>query len=375
MKILITGGAGFIGQNLTLKLQKLGHHVVVLDSLESQIHGTSISSDLKAFLGTVRFYHGSVLDKDLVVKAIEDIDLVFHLAAETGTGQSMYDISKYVDVNVKGTAVLLESIFKSGAHIKKIFLSSSRSIYGEGKYSCSNHGVFYPFDRSEIDLKNKIFDYRCPICNLKASPEATDEISPSMPKSLYALTKWQQEELFQLYAKILPVQFLIYRFQNVYGPGQSLKNPYTGVLSIFSSLIRAGKDISIFEDGVESRDFVYIEDVVSALISGIDYDKVQCPVFNVGSGERVSINEVIANLRKFYSPLEVKSKITGEYRVGDIRHNYADLKKIKTELGYEPSVNFQTGLSRFLSWASSEECSDISYSTSLAELKQKGLLK
>lgn len=375
MKILITGGAGFIGQNLTGHLQRLGHDVVILDSLEEQIHGKTHSSKLQKFIQSVDFIHGSVTDPVAVARAIQQVDIIYHLAAETGTGQSMYDISKYILVNVGGTGVILEQILKTGTKLKKLVLASSRSVYGEGKYSCPEHGFFYPIDRTETDLKNGHFDFNCPHCFKVSEPVATDEKSPAQPKSLYALTKFQQEQLFELYSSILPAQFLIYRFQNVYGPGQSLKNPYTGILSIFSSLIRSKKEISIFEDGLESRDFVYIDDVTAALIAGLNFHSEKCEIFNVGSGVKTSVNDLIKKLETYFGSEKVVSKITGQYRVGDIRHNFADLTRLQSVLKVSPKTSFDAGITSFLNWALNEDYTGDAYEKSLDELKQRGLLK
>jgi dTDP-L-rhamnose 4-epimerase len=315
MKILVTGGAGFIGSNLALKLLNNGYEILLFDNLSSQVHGVDprnsysykqIENKFKFILGDVRNY------KDWK-SAIEGIDVVIHLAAETGTGQSMYEISNYVDVNVGGTSKMLEAISNSIQKPKKIIIASSRSIYGEGKYYCENHGIVYPESRKDVNLKLKDFDTKCPICEKNLKLMATDENSKLHPSSIYGFTKKAQEELVMIFGKTFNIPVVGFRFQNVYGPGQSLKNPYTGILSIFSTRIRNGNDLSIFEDGLESRDFVYIDDAVDAIILGIENNNANFKVFNVGSGEQINVLTVAKTLvDKFKANININ--ITGQYR-------------------------------------------------------------
>lgn len=376
-KVLITGGAGFIGSNLALKLIKKGYQVVVLDNLSKQIHGDDINKSYTYSLikDKVKFIKGNVRDKESWDKALtEDIDLVIHLAAETGTGQSMYEIEKYVDTNIKGTAILLDKVVNERLNVKKIIVASSRAIYGEGKFKCEEHGTVYPESRKDKDMKNGDFNVKCPICNKNVEMQLTDEESKSHPTSVYGYTKKAQEELSILVGKSINLPVVAFRFQNVYGPGQSLKNPYTGILSIFSTQIKNGNDINVFEDGKETRDFVYIDDVTDAIILSIDNERANYEVFNVGSGQKLDVLTIANTLKEKYSS-NVNIKVSGNYRLGDIKDNQADLTKIKEILGYEPKVNFKEGISNFVDWVENQEVEEDNYEKSIEEMKKKGLYK
>lgn len=376
MKVLITGGAGFIGSNLALKLKKLGHHVVILDNLSKQVHGEDINNSYTYNLvkDEVEFIKGSVTDINDFRKALKDIDVVIHLAAETGTGQSMYEIIHYVDVNVKGTSILLELLTNEFKNVKKVILASSRSIYGEGKYYCEKDSYVYPIERKEQDMDNNDFEVKCPICNGEVEFCLTDEESMSHPSSVYGFTKKAQEDLSMLVCKSINIPLTVFRFQNVYGPGQSLKNPYTGILSIFSTIIKNGNDINIFEDGLETRDFVYIDDITDAIVLSLNNDKSNYQIFNIGSGEKTDVITVANTLKEKYKA-STKIKISGNYRLGDIRHNQADLTKIKELLGYSPKVNFKTGISNFIDWVEGQKIEKDNYEESIKEMKEKGLYK
>jgi len=371
--ILITGGAGFIGSNLSLKLIEQGYNVTVLDNLSPQIHSEN-SPLFHSIKDKVNFISGTVLCYDDWKKALEGIDVVVHLAAETGTGQSMYEIEKYTDVNIKGTSIFLDILANEKHSVKKIIVASSRAIYGEGKYSCDIHGIVYPSERKNIDMKNGDFETKCPQCagNLNLMP--TDEESKIHPTSIYGITKQVQEQMFMLMGKSLGIPAVAFRYQNVYGAGQSLSNPYTGILSIFSTRIKNGNEINIFEDGKESRDFVYVDDVVDATILGIEKDEANHHVFNVGLGVGIDVLTVANTLVKAYNS---NSKITlsGNFRLGDIRHNYANIAKIKELLGFEPKVNFVEGIQRFTTWVNQQEVVEDKYAESIKEMKEKGLYK
>lgn len=376
-KVLVTGGAGFIGSNLILKLIDRGYEVTVLDNLNEQIHGEDPNKSYTYNLikDKVNFIRGNVNSRDSWDKALtEEIELVIHLAAETGTGQSMYEIEKYVDSNIKGTSILLDKIVNEQNHVKKIIIASSRAIYGEGKYMCKEHGIVYPLSRTDENMKKGDFNVKCPICNENVSMELTDEESLSHPTSVYGYTKKVQEELAMLVCKSINLPLVGFRFQNVYGPGQSLKNPYTGILSIFSTQIKNGNDINIFEDGKETRDFVYIDDVTDAIILSIDNDKANYEVFNVGSGEQLDV-VTIANILKNKYNSNINIKNSGNYRTGDIKGNQADLTKINALLGYVPKINFEQGISNFVDWVEKQEIEKDNYKTSIEEMKKKGLYK
>lgn len=372
-KILVTGGAGFIGSNLSLKLIEKGYIVTVLDNLSPQVH-TRNSSLYLSIQDKVIFIEGDVRNKADWLSALDGQDAVIHLAAETGTGQSMYEIEKYVDVNIKGTAILLDILTNSDHSIKKMVIASSRSIYGEGKYSCPDCGIVYPKERKDIDMKCGDFHVKCPLCGDNVDLLPTDEESKIHPSSLYGITKQNQEQMVLTIGKALGIPSVAFRYQNVYGPGQSLSNPYTGILSIFSTRINNGNDIMIFEDGLESRDFVYIDDVVDATILGIEKEEADYEVFNVGSGKRTDVFTVAQTLKKVYGSA-VNITISGNYRIGDIRDNYADLTKITTKLGFIPRVDFEQGIHRFAQWVKAQEIMEDNYEKSIQEMKEKGLFK
>lgn len=374
--ILITGGAGFIGSNLALELLKRGYSVRVMDVLSSQIHGENPEKSplFLSIKDKVEFVFGDVRNREDWEKAIEEQDVIVHLAAETGTGQSMYEIEKYVDVNIKGTAILLDLLANRKHSVKKVVVASSRAIYGEGAYHCVIDGEVFPESRVDALMTKGVFNPQCPHCSGPLSLKATHEESKIHPTSIYGITKQNQEQMILVGCKSLNIPAVAFRYQNVYGPGQSLSNPYTGILSIFSTRILNGNPINIFEDGKESRDFVYIDDVVSATILGIEKEAANYQVFNVGAGIAISVLQVVESLMKQYKK-EVAIDVSGNYRLGDIRHNYADLEKIKALLGYEPSVVFDAGVSRFVEWVKNQEIQHDFYNESIETMKKKGLFK
>ncbi len=374
--ILITGGAGFIGSNLALKLVEKGYIVTVLDNLSAQIHGEDavLTSPLyKSIIDKVNFIKGAVTNRSDWEKALKNQQIIVHLAAETGTGQSMYCIEKYTHVNIQGTSILLDILANNNHSVEKIIVASSRSIYGEGKYKHPIYGEVYPSHRSEIDMINGNFEIKYKD-DLKLELLATDEESKIHPSSVYGITKYNQEQMIMTVCPTLGISPLSFRYQNVYGPGQSLSNPYTGILSIFSTQIRNGNTIQIFEDGLESRDFVYINDVVDATILGIERGEAHNQIFNVGFGKAIDVLTVAKSLLKSFK-MDVPIKITGKFRLGDIRHNFADMTKIKNVLGFIPKIDFETGIMNFTNWVLSQEVKEDNLSKSLEEMQQRGLLK
>ena len=324
--ILITGGAGFIGSNLALKLVSKGYEVTVLDNLSRQIHGDNpdITSPLyQSIIGKVRFIKGSVTSREDWLKVLDGVECVVHLAAETGTGQSMYEIQKYVDVNIGGTALLLDILANTKHSVKKVVVAESRAIYGEGRYYSEDLQQYvYPCERTDQDMAKGNFEAKYPGCTKPLQLVATTEDSMIHPTSVYGITKQVQGQLVHLVCPSIGIAAVSYRYQNVYGPGQSLSNPYTGILSIFSTRIKNGNEINIFEDGKETRDFVYIDDVVDATILGIEKEEANGHVFNVGTGVPTDVLTVANTLIEKYG-IQVPVKVSGNYRLGDIRHNYA----------------------------------------------------
>jgi dTDP-L-rhamnose 4-epimerase len=377
MNILITGGAGFIGSNLALNLISKGHYVTVLDNLSKQIHGDNpvITSPLyRSIVDKVKFIKGTITSSEDIRNAIDGQDVIVHLAAETGTGQSMYQIAHYTDVNIGGTALLLDILTNTEHQIKKVVIASSRSIYGEGKYYSEELGVVYPKHRTDTYMQKGDFEVKYPGCNKPLELLATDEESKIHPSSVYGITKQNQEQMIMTVCPTIGIAPVAFRYQNVYGPGQSLSNPYTGILSIFSTLIKNGKAINVFEDGKETRDFVFIDDVVAATILGIEKEEANGEIFNVGTGIPTEVNTVVKELTANYG-IEVPVNISGNYRIGDIRHNFADLTKIKTKLGFEPKVSFAEGIKKFADWVNTQEILEDRYEQSLDEMKNKGLFK
>ena len=372
--VLITGGAGFIGQHLARRLLREGCQVTILDNFNVQVHGgtTHLPPDLAS---DARLIVGDVRDQAIVRQALAGQTTVVHLAAETGTGQSMYAVEHYSSVNLQGTSILFDCLVNEpSVRVEKIVVASSRAVYGEGQYHCPTHGTVYPEMRGAEALRAGQFELTCPRCGGPVTPVATDEEARLQPVSFYGLTKLAQEKMTLLFARALDRSGIALRYQNVYGPGQSLTNPYTGLLAVFANRARAQEPIYIFEDGQESRDFVYIEDVVEATWRAIRPETTGVAVYNVGGGERITVLSVAQQVVDFFhstSPLQ----INGAFRVGDIRHNLADLHRIQTELGYTPRWRFADGIEAFLRWAaSSTAASGPGFEDSLSELRRKGLL-
>lgn len=375
-KILITGGAGFIGSKLSLELKQKGYEVTILDNLSSQIHGEDPESDsplYRSVLGKVNFIKGDVANFGDWEKALEDQDVVVHFAAETGTGQSMYQIEKYTEVNVSGTAIMLDILVNQPHKVKKVIIASSRAVYGEGKYLHPELGLIYPKPRNVETMRDGKFEIIYPDGQtLTALP--TDEESKIHPTSIYGITKYTQEQMVMTACSSMGVAPVALRFQNVYGEGQSLLNPYTGILSIFSSQILNGNDINVFEDGKESRDFIHVDDAVEATIKCIENDAANGEVFNVGTGVSTAVTTVAESLRKFYN-IDFEINVSGQFRLGDIRHNFADISKIKTKLNFQPQISFEEGMCKFTSWVLQQNIQDVKFKESLEEMKIKGLLK
>lgn len=378
-KILIIGGSGFIGSNLALALLKRGHQVTVLDNLSEQIHGKNPEETSPLYLSIkdkVHFIKGTVACRETLQKAIADNTVIVHLAAETGTGQSMYEIQHYTDVNIGATALLLDILTNEKHSVKKVVVASSRAIYGEGKYYNKTKNTFvYPLQRTDEDMQKGDFEVKDPQNHSDVLElVATTEDAIIHPTSVYGITKQVQEQLVMTVCPTIGIAGVAFRYQNVYGPGQSLKNPYTGILSIFSTQIKNGNGINIFEDGKETRDFVFISDVVDATVLGIEKETANNQVFNVGTGVATDVITVATELSNNYG-IQVPITISGNYRLGDIRHNYADITKARQLLGFEPKISFKEGLKQFTDWVNTQEVEEDKYQQSIDEMKAKGLYK
>lgn len=377
-KILITGGAGFIGSNTALKLVSQGHKVVVLDNLSPQIHGNNpdtTSPLYQSIKGKVKFIKGSVTSREDWIEALEGVDTVLHLAAETGTGQSMYEIEKYVNANIGGTAILLDILTNEKTNVKRVVVAESRAIYGEGRYwSDELNSYVYPEERPEDAMSNGDFEVKYPGCSKPLKLVGTTEDSKIHPGSVYGITKQVQGQLVHMVCLSIGIESVSFRYQNVYGPGQSLSNPYTGILSIFSTRIKNGNGINIFEDGKETRDFVYIDDIVDATILGLTVPGISGNAFNIGTGVATDVLTVANTLKKHYG-IDVPVTVSGNYRLGDIRHNFADISKARKLLGYEPKWSFDEGIRKFTEWVNTQDVQEDKYESSIEEMKKKGLYK
>lgn len=373
--ILILGGMGFIGSNLALNLLKEGFDITVMDNLSEQIHGRSplkMSYSYNLIKDKVKFIRGSILDVAKMKSAIRGQDAIIHLAAETGTGQSMYQIKNYSEVNILGTSILLDVLGNYDHKVKKVVVASSRAIYGEGKYITKNGYIVYPEGRNVEDMEKKYFD---PIFESEQIKSIlTDEDSKIHPNSVYGITKQVQEQLIMKVCPALGIAASSLRYQNVYGPGQSLNNPYTGIISIFSNLILQKKELNIFEDGKESRDFVYINDIVNATSLVLKMEEANNKIYNVGSGVYTTVLEIAEILHEVFL-LKPMFKISGNFRIGDIRHNAADISKIQNELNFIPQYSIKEGLKLFGDWVKTQSIVDNNYENSISELVKRGLLK
>lgn len=376
-RILITGGSGFIGTEIVMQLKKEGKwDIVVLDSMSKQVHGDNWQESYlyNRIKKECRFLKGDVTDYNTVKMALQDVEYIIHLAAETGTGQSMYEVNQYNQVNIMGLSNIFQAVTSMGkdSKIKKIVLSSSRSVYGEGKYNCLNCGMVYPNSRKRENLQKGDYSMYCPKCGKKVEVAGTDEDSDIRPSSLYAFTKYAQEMMLKTMCDALRIDYTIFRFQNVYGVGQSLKNSYTGILSIFSSLMLENKPINIFEDGLESRDFVNVIDVAVAVVSSLNNEMCNGEVINIGSGIGTSVIEIANKLKEEYKS-NSSICITGDFRLGDIAHNVADITKARELLGFELSVDLNEGIGQFCEWVKEQECDNSDYNKSLDDMERAGM--
>lgn len=374
--ILITGGAGFIGSKLALSLINKGYSVTVLDCLSEQIHGKNPEANsclFKSISGKVNFIKGNICNRKEIQKAVEGQDAIVHLAAETGTGQSMYEIEKYANVNISGTALLLDVLVNQKNSVKKFILASSRAVYGEGKYINSKSEIVYPENRNWDEMRQKNFQMTDQHDEILEAV-ATDEESKLHPTSFYGITKLQQEQMVKLVCSSIGIDFVILRYQNVFGVGQSLLNPYTGILSVFSTQILNGKNINVFEDGLPTRDFINVDDTVEATVRSLEMASANNETINIGTGIATTILTVAGLLSQNYQK-NTEINISGDFRIGDIRHNFADLSKMKKLLGFEPRKTFAQGIAEFTEWVLNQPVQESNFERSMQELKSKGFLK
>jgi dTDP-L-rhamnose 4-epimerase len=367
--ILVTGGAGFIGSHLVDGLIKKEYRVRVMDNLFKQIHPTGKLPDY--FNNEAEFFHGDVTNRNDWLKALDGIDAVFHLASAVGVGQSMYEIEHYVKVNSLGTAILLDILANGTKKVKKVVVAASMSSYGEGTYECASCGKVRPALRSEEQLAKKDWNVYCPNCHKKVEPIPTSEDAKQNSNSIYAIGKKEQEEMVLTVGKAYDIPSVAMRYFNVFGPRQSLSNPYNGVAAIFMSRIKNDHAPIINEDGGQTRDFIHAYDVTAANIAAMEKDEANYEVFNVGSGVPVTIKGVAEVLIELYGS-HVKPEITGKVRKLDVRHCFADTSKIRRLLGWSPKISFKQGLKEIIEWSRGQEAVD-KVDFAMKELEKRGL--
>jgi dTDP-L-rhamnose 4-epimerase len=367
-RILITGGAGFIGSHLADALLRRGHQVRALDNLSPQVHGANAKRP--DYLDEeVELITGDVRDADSLRRALAGVDVVYHLAAAVGVGQSMYEIAHYTAVNNLGTAVLLEAL--AAQPVERLVVASSMSLYGEGLYRAPNGSVSTGEERDLAQLRAGDWEVRNARGEILTPVPTPESKLPSLA-SVYALSKFDQERMCLLIGRAYGIPTTALRFFNVFGTRQALSNPYTGVLAIFASRLLNDRRPSIFEDGLQRRDFVSVYDVAQACWLVLEHAGSAGGVFNVGSGRSYTIREIGERIARVIGKEYLQPEITGKYRVGDIRHCFADISQARTVLGYEPRVDLEDGLEELASWLEGREATDRVEQAS-AELAARGL--
>ncbi len=370
-KILVTGGAGFIGSHLVDALVERGHRVRILDSLVEQVHGGKVPEHLNS---AAEFVHADICDAEAVSAALDGVDVVYHQAAEVGVGQSMYEIVRYVKANDLGTAVLLEEMIKRPGQFRKLIVASSMSIYGEGAYRCGVCAkAVNPFLRSNDQLASHVWEFKCENCGGVLTAVGTTEEKPLFPTSVYAVSKQDQEQYCLAVGRAFNIPTVALRYFNVYGTRQALSNPYTGVCAIFSSRLLNDHRPTIFEDGDQSRDFVHVSDVVQANLLAMEKDECDYEAINVGTGRPTTVKRIAEILAKGLNK-SIEPDIVGKYREGDIRHCVADISKARHLLGFEAKISLENGMEELLRWVSMQDAAD-RVSAATAELAARSLVK
>lgn len=369
-KILVTGGAGFIGSHLVDALVAKGHDVTVFDNLEPQVHVTRPD-----YLNPgAKYVWGDVRDREALSEVIREKDVVFHQAAMVGVGQSMYQIERYVSVNTMGTALLLDLLANGDHGVKKLVVASSMSIYGEGAYADAKGDARYPKLRTDEQMARREWEMRDPATGETLETIPTPETKPLESTSVYAISKKDQEEYCLVTGRAYGIPTVALRYFNVYGPRQSLNNPYTGVCAIFSSRIKNGNPPVVYEDGHQTRDFVDVSDIVQANLLAMERSSADYEAVNVGTGRATSVLDVAHTLGKLYGRPELMPLIENKYRAGDIRHCVADISKARKLLGYEPRVKLEDGMRRLVEWGERAQAVD-KFDEVARELAKRSLTK
>ena len=367
-RILVTGGAGFVGSHTVDGLVRAGHKVRVFDNLDPQVHPNGLPGYLRP---EVEMMRGDMRDERAVRRALRGIEVIYHLAAAVGVGQSMYEIARYMEANSQGTANLLQALLDGKLQFEKLIVASSMSIYGEGQYRCPEHGQTAPPPREAAQLRARLWEPRCPVCGAGMSPVATPEKKPLQCTSIYALSKKDQEEMTLLFGRTYNVPVVALRYFNIYGTRQSLSNPYTGVAAIFASRLLNGNSPVIFEDGRQQRDLVSVHDVVQANLLAMERSEADGTALNIGSGEATTIAGVAGALAETMGT-QVSAEITGRYRAGDVRHCFADISAARRLLGYQPKFSFSQGVRELVAWLCEQTAVD-KVQEAAQELDQYGL--
>ena len=370
MKVLVTGGAGFIGSHVVDALLARGDEVRVLDSLDPQVHdGHPEYLDPAA-----EVVDGDVRDREAVASSLSDVERIIHLAAVVGVGQSMYEIERYTSVNAVGAAIVLEEALAVRERIEKMVVASSMSIYGEGLYRCDAEDIdVSPRTRPDDQLRAREWEPRCPGCGKELRAIPTTESTPLTPESIYAIGKRDHEEMFLVTGRAYGIPATALRFFNVFGPRQALSNPYTGVAAIFSSRLLNGRPPVIFEDGEQSRDFVHVSDIAAAVLAALEPGAGDGEAINVGTGRSTTVAEAAAVLGRELG-VGMTPEVRNQFRAGDIRHCFADITHARNLLGYEPAVSFENGMRELVGWLSETTAVDrIDEATSA--LEERGLTR
>lgn len=366
-RVLVTGGAGFIGSHVVRRLLERGHEVRVYDRLVEQVHGSAGARHISAGAEMIQ---ADVRDEASLRAALRGVDSVIHLAAEVGVGQSMYEIDRFVDANSRGTGVLLQLLIEAPSRIGRLVVASSMSIYGEGAYRCGEHGEVRPAPRRAPVHVDGSWEARCPLCGMEAVAVPTSESTRLSPTSVYAISKMDQEMLCLTIGNAYGIGTVALRLFNTYGPHQSLSNPYTGVGAIFASRLMNGRAPVVFEDGGQLRDFIHVDDVARAFVLALE-GSVSGVALNVGTGRPVSVLEVARHLGRALDR-EIEPEVTGDFRAGDIRHCWADPGRARTALGFAAEIPFSEGVADLARWVA-EEMPDDRLDQARAELAARGL--
>lgn len=368
--ILVTGGAGFIGSHIVDKLISSGYRVTILDNFDKQVHQNTTPKYLNK---KAKLIKGSVTNSKDIKNSLQGIDTIYHHAAVVGVGQSMYAIEYYVKNNSLGTAKILDYLANNKHSVKRLFIASSMSAYGEGLYHCQNCGNIRPSLRSDSQMSKKLWDLYCPHCKSVLKPIPTPETEKFSCNSIYAITKQSQEDMFIVFGRSYNIATTAFRYFNVYGPRQSLSNPYTGVSAIFLSRLKNNNPPVIYEDGLQSRDFISVYDIAEANVLALENPKTYGQIFNLGTGQPVSIKDVSLTLSKLLNK-NIPPNITFQFRSGDVKYCYADISKVKKALKWKPKISFKQGMANLIKWGQTEKAEDL-FDKATNQLKSKGLIR